>query len=634
MNKLKMANIEVEIIEREDGCVIVQNRIPLAERPVNLCGWLHQHGAGVPDKPFLLERNPPDQWEGLTFARALKNVNRISNGLLSLGLNTSRPVAILSQNCIKMALFQLAAMQIGIAVTPISYAYSARSKTGGHIKHILDLAKPTVLVMSDADLHMPKLDQWDLGDLKLFAFLNSHKYSRVQPFESLFEEQETLTPQARSLFEAVTPDTVAKIQFTSGSTDLPKGVLVTHGMQVSNQVAMRQTWPFLDNDEVIVDWLPWNHTFGGNLIFNLMLMLGGTFYIDNGNPTPAGIMKSVQNIKDVRPTLYFGVPVSFAAILAAMKEDRDLRSAFFQNLKFIHTGAAALDQATYEGISKLSVEVNGSPVTFLGGWGCTETSPVVTLVWWDAEDSRTIGLPIPGVKVKLAPDGSGKTEMRVQGPNVTKGYLGNPEATRNGFDKEGYFLTRDAGRFIDPDRPKAGLVFHGRLSEDFKLYTGVWVNNSRLRGSVHAVGQPFVLEIVPAAVDRRYLTCMIYPNIAAIRKELDGVSADFPDDADLLKRPEVIELFRTIFKKHNAASTGSSTRIERFLLLNDPAQFDRHETTDKGYINQNAVLTNYAGLVDDLYQDPPPAHVLLVDEPPGGALIEPVTPAVAGHLSL
>ena len=441
-----MVNAHVEITEREDGSIIIQSRTPLSEYPANLCAWLHQHGAALPDKPFLLERNPRDEWEGLTYARTLKKVNQISNGLLALVADASRPVAVLSQNCVNMALFQLAAMQIGLAVAPISYAYSARSKTGSHIKHILDVTKPRVLVMSDADLHMPKLNQWDLGDLKLFAFTNSQNHSGVRPFESLSDKQESLTSRAQALFDAVTPDTVAKVQFTSGSTNLPKGVLVTHGMQVTNQVGIRQMWPFLAGEEVIVDWLPWNHTFGGNLIFNMMLMQGGTFYIDNGNPTPAGITKSIQNIKDVKPTICFGVPASFTAILAAMKEDRDLRSALFRNLKFFKTGAAALDRATYQGLSKLGAEACGAPVPFFAGWGCTETSPCATLVWWEAEDERIIGLPIAGVTLKLAQDGSGKTEMRVKGPNVTKGYFANPEATRNAFDEEGFFCTRDAGK--------------------------------------------------------------------------------------------------------------------------------------------------------------------------------------------
>jgi len=613
MNKFQWAKVEVDIFEQSDSSIVIQNKAPLAEGPANLCTWLHQHAAAVSDKPFILERNTSRQWEGATYAEALRRVNRISNGLLALGLDTSRTVAVLSENSVRMAFFQLAAMQIGLAVTPISYAYSARSKTGGHIKHILDVTQPSVLVMSDADLHMPKLNQWDNSDLSLYAFTNSDHYSKVSPFEALFAEQETLTPEAQSRFDAVTADTLAKIQFTSGSTNLPKGVMVTHGMQVSNQVGIGQMWPFVNADDKIVDWLPWNHTFGGNFVFNMVLMHGATFYIDNGNPSPAGIGLTIQNIKDVKPSIYFGVPASYIALRAGMKEDPELKAAFFQDLKFIFTAAAALDQATYQGMRQLSVEARGNAVPFFSAWGCTETSPDATLVYWEIEDARVIGLPIPGVKVKLAPNKSGKHEMRVSGPNVTQGYFANPEAALVAFDEDGYYRTQDGGKFLDPDHPEKGLIFDGRTSEDFKLVTGVWVNNARLRRSIHSVGQPFLLEVVPAEINRAYLTCLIYPNTPAIRCELKSASEEFPDDEAFLLSAPVAELFRRILKKHNAVGGGSSWRIERLIILNEQPRIDKNETTDKGYLNQNAVLAHHKDLVDDLFADPPPVHVIVVD---------------------
>ena len=612
--ELQGTNVEMDIAERGDGSIIIQNKRPLANGPSNLCVWLHLHAAATPDKPFILERNASGEWEGLTYAEALSRVNRISNGLLAMKLDTSRTVAVLSENCIRMALFQLAAMQIGLAVTPISYAYSARSKTGGRIKHILDLTEPTLLVMSDADLHMPKLNQWDNKDLALYAFTNSDHHDNVSPFETLFAEQETLSPAAQALFDQVTPDTLAKVQFTSGSTNLPKGVLVTHGMQVSNQVGIGQMWPFVNAEEKIVDWLPWNHTFGGNFVFNMILMRGATFYIDNGNPTPAGIDRTIQNIKDVKPSMYFGVPDSYLALLARMKEDLELKAALFENLKFIFTAAAALDQATYKGMRQMSVDVRGKAVPFFSAWGCTETSPDATLVYWEVEDARVIGLPIHGVNVKLAPDKSGKRGMRVNGPNVTQGYFANPKATLAAFDDEGYYLTQDGGKFLDPDHPEKGLIFDGRTSEDFKLVTGVWVNNARLRRSIHSAGHPLLVEVVPAEINRKYLTCLIYPNTPAIRNKLPSVSKELPDNGDFLQSAQAAALFRTILKKHNEESSGTSWRIERLIVLNEQPRIDKNETTDKGHLNQNAVLAHHKDQVADLYADPPPAHVIVVDE--------------------
>lgn len=613
MNELQLAKVEVDINERSDGSIIIRNKASLADGPANLCTWLHQHAAATPDRPFLLERNPSGEWAGLTYAEALSRVNRISNGLLALGLDPSRTVAVLSENSIRMALFQLAAMQIGLPVTPISYAYSARSKTGGHIKHILDVTQPTVLVMSDADLHMPKLNQWDNKDLALYAFTNSDHHTNVHPFSALFAEQDTLTPAAQARFDEVTVDTLAKIQFTSGSTNLPKGVMVTHGMQVSNQVGIGQMWPFVNAGDKIVDWLPWNHTFGGNFVFNMVLMQGATFYIDNGNPSPAGIDITIRNIKDVKPSIYFGVPASYIALLARMEADSELKAAFFQNLKFIFTAAAALDQATYQGMRQLSIGARGKAVPFFSAWGCTETSPDSTLVYWEIDDARVIGLPIPGVKVKLTPNGSVKREMRVKGPNVTQGYFANPDATQVAFDEEGFYLTQDGGKFLDPDKPEKGLIFDGRTSEDFKLVTGVWVNNARLRSSIHSAGRPFLLEVVPAEINRAYLTCLIYPNIQAIRKALKDVSEEFPDDDAFLQSASVAELFANIFKKHNDVSSGTSWRFERLIVLNEQPRIDKNETTDKGYLNQNAVLAHHKELVADLYTDPPPAHVIVVD---------------------
>jgi feruloyl-CoA synthase len=609
---LQWAKVEVTVTETTDGSLILQNPVPLADCPANLLTWLHENAARFPDKAFLQERDEQNYWYGLTYVQTLVAVNRLSNGLVAMGLTADRPVAVLSENCVDMALFQFAAMQVGLPVTPISYAYSVRSQTGSLIKHILDLIGASILVMSDADVHMAKINQWDIGDLKLYAFSNSESHANVLPFNALFSEETSLSAESQARFEDVTGNTLAKIQFTSGSTDLPKGVAVTHEMMVTNQVGIAQVWPFLDSAEVVVDWLPWNHTFGGNLITNLVLRHGGTFYIDHGNPTPMGLPAMVQNIKDVSPTVYFGVPRSYTALYARMREDAALKEAFFKRLKFVFTAAAALDQATYEGIKAMSAEVRGEPVPFFSAWGATETAPGATHVYWDMDDVRVIGVPLPGVSIKLAPDPSGKREMRVKGPNVTRGYYNNPIATAVAFDEEGYYRTGDAGKFLDPDNPAAGLVFDGRTGEDFKLTSGVWVHNGRLRNSINQLGQPFLLDVVIAAPNREYLGALVFPNLPVLRERFPAASESHPEDASFLESEAVVDLFRYGFERHNATESGSSSRFERITLLEVPPRLDKNETTDKGYINQGAVLTHRADIVERLYADPPPAGVVVL----------------------
>jgi feruloyl-CoA synthase len=594
---------QVSVEETAGGSLILRNKAPLDPYPDNLVSWLRQNAARFPDKPFMQQRDDSRQWTGMTYRETLTAVNRLSNGLLALGIAADAPVAVLSENSINMALIQLAAMQIGQPVVPISFAYSARSQTGSHIKHILDKTKASVLVMSNADLHMPKLSQWNLDHVQLFAFSGAEGKANVRPFSDLFAQDDELSATGEARFAAVSPETLAKVQFTSGSTDLPKGVMVSHGMMASNQVGIAQMWPFLTNEEVVVDWLPWNHTFGGNFVFNMMMMHGGTFYIDDGNPTPAGLEKTVQNIIDVSPTIYLGVPRSYTALYSRMKSDDQLRQAFFRNLKFIFTAAAALDQATYEGMKAMSESTRGETVPFFSAWGCTETAPDATLVYWEIDDARVIGLPIPGVAVKLAPGRSGKSELRVKGPNVTTGYYNDELNSKIAFDDEGYYHTGDAGKFLDPDDPEAGLIFDGRIGEDFKLTSGVWVHNAALRISINRLGQPYLLEVVVAAPNKEYLTALIYPNTPLLRQRFPEISASAEDDQDFLDSEAVIDLFRDVFRRHNETEQGSSKRFVRFAILNELPQIDRNETTDKGYINQSAVLASHADLVDQLYMD-------------------------------
>lgn len=602
----------VTISKAANGDVVIQNDESLASSPANLGEWLRSRAKASSERFFLKERDVNGEWQGITYAQTLAKVNQLSNGLLARGFDDVGPIAVLSENCIDMALLQLAAMQVGLPVVPISYAYSVRSQDGSHLKHILDMTNARVLIMSDADVHMPKFHLWDTGDLTLFAFSVGKSYRNVNRFEELFEENETLSNAGQRLFDSVSPDTLGKIQFTSGSTKLPKGVQVTHGMMVSNQVGIAQMWSFWEPDEVVVDWLPWNHTFGGNFIFNMVLMRGGTLYIDHGNPAPHGISTTIKNILDVSPTVFFGVPRSFSALHTHMQENHVLQEAFFQRLKCLFTAAAALDQSTFIAMSGMSVRVRGERVPFYAGWGSTETAPTSTLVYWTVDDARMIGLPIPSVKIKLATLASGKRELRVKGPNVTPGYYNDPRATAQAFDEEGYYCTGDAGDFWDADHSSFGLIFAGRISEDFKLSSGVWVHNGQLRSMINELGQPFLLDVVIAAPKRDYLSALVFPNIQHLRGHFSEASRRYLEDADFLQTQQITDFFREIFLKHNAVYEGSSTCIQRFTLISELPRMDKNEMTDKGYINQFAVLEHRAKIVDSLYAEPTLDHIVAV----------------------
>lgn len=593
-------------VSQRDGDLILENPAALEAYPDNLALWLRQNAERFPARPFVVQRDAAGVWRGPTYAEALAWVNRLSNGLLAHGLDGSRPLAIMSENSVEMAMVTLAAMQVGIPVAPISYAYALHSGAGGLIKHILDLIDAPLAVMSNADLHMTKQAQWGRPGLELFAVSNAQSHPGVSPLGALELGDGTLSAEAEARFAAVRPETLAKVQFTSGSTNLPKGVRVTHGMMASNQTGIYQMWPFLTSDELVLDFLPWNHTFGGNFIFNMMLRHGGTYYVDRGNPTPAGLEITVKNILDVRPTVFFGVPRSYTTLYNRMQSDPELRAAFFSRLKFMFTAAAALDQKTFDGMQAMALAERGAPIPFFAAWGMTETSPDATLVYWPSRDARVIGLPIPGVTIKLAADPSGKRELRVKGACLSGGYYHNPEATAKLFDAEGYLRSSDAAALLDPHDPAAGLIFDGRLGEDFKLTSGTWVHNARMRASVNKLGQPYLLELVVAAPNRDYLAALVFPNFPPLRARFAEASARYPDDADFVRASEVRAFFAEVFTQHNGDHhSANSEHFLRCLLLAAPPRLEHNETTDKGYINQGAVLRRRADAVQTLYAGGP-----------------------------
>ena len=401
---------------------------------------------------------------------------------------------------------------------------------------------------------------------------------------------------------------MAKVLFTSGSTSLPKGVLNTHRMLSSNQQSLAQIWPFTERTPpVLVDWLPWHHTFGGNHNFNLVLRRGGTLHIDAGRPAPRLIETTVRNLTEIAPTIYFNVPAGYAQLLPHLERDGDLRASFFSRLQLIFYAAAALPQELWERLETVSARARGEPVMMTSSWGLTETAPLATSAHFAVAQAGVIGVPVPGVEIKMTPV-EDKEELRVRGPNVTPGYLGRPDLNEAAFDEEGFYRTGDAGRLEDPDDPAKGLVFDGRLTEDFKLTTGTWVSAGHVRVAALDATAPLMQDAVVCGHDREYVALLAWPNVAAVRDLLGDPDAE---PRTLVHAPQLVEHLRARLAAHNRTHSGSSMRIARVLLLAEPPSLDANEVTDKGHVNQRAARERRGVHVNALYAEPPPPDVIV-----------------------
>jgi feruloyl-CoA synthase len=408
----------------------------------------------------------------------------------------------------------------------------------------------------------------------------------------------------------VTPDTIAKFLFTSGSTGTPKGVINTHRMLCSNQAMLAAGFPFLgDEPPVVLDWLPWSHTFGGNHNFNMMLTNGGSLYIDDGNPTPPGVPKTARNLREIAPTIYFNVPKGYEALIPHLRADDTLRKNFFSRLKVLFYAGAALNQVTRDELTELAVDTTGERIIFLSSLGSTETAPAALACTWDFDKSGNIGLPCRGVELKLVPN-EGKLEARLRGPHITPGYWRQEDLTRDAFDEEGFYKIGDALKFADPSDPLKGLLFDGRIAEDFKLSSGTWVSVGPLRARFVDFFTPYVRDVVFAGPNQDDVTALVFPDIEACRK-LAGFGPE-AQPAQIVADQTVRKTFAERLTRLAADSPGSSTRVMRALLMAEPPSMDKGEMTDKGSINQRAVLKNRATLVEELYATPRPPSVISV----------------------
>jgi feruloyl-CoA synthase len=599
---------------RDDGSMLLSSREALLPHAPSVGTWLEQWAASAPDRPFLLERTSSGgQWQGVTYGEARDKVRQIASSLLAMGLKAGQPVAVLSDNGVEHALLMLACLHVGIPYAAISPAYSLMSKDHAKLKTLIQRLQPAVLYAAPTERFAGALAAISgLHGARLIASAVAALQPGAKPFSSLLG---TLDNEAMAAVEmahaAVGPDTVAKILFTSGSIAEPKGVINTQRMLCASQQAKAQLWPFLQHTPpVIVDWLPWNHTFGGNHNFNLVLMHGGTLYIDGGKPMPGLFDTTIANLREIAPTVYFNVPRGYDMLVTALRADAGLRRQFFSRLQVMFYAGSALPQNLWEALLDLSRKETGEAVPMVTAWGSTETSPLATDCHFQAPRSGVIGVPVPGVELKLLQN-SGKLEIRVRGPNVMPGYLLQPELTAKAFDEEGFYRIGDAVRFADPERPEAGLVFDGRVAEDFKLASGTWVNVGGVRVRGIEFLAPVAQDIVVTGHDTDEVGFLVFPNIPACR-QLAGLAAG-ASVAEVVMHDKVRAAVSAGLASMRAVGGGSSTHAARALLLHEPPSVDAGEITDKGYINQAAVLRNRAMLVARLHGLPMDSDTICLD---------------------
>ncbi len=579
-----------------DGSIWLKSATPL--QPFARCvgDWLEQWARETPDTLFLAERSSADlPWSKLTYRDALRRVRAVGSWILAQGMSAERPLVILSDNSIDHAVFMLAAMHVGVPAAPVSPAYSLVSKDFDKLKSMIALLDPGAIYVSSAKMFAPALNAIAPSHTAIVVAGDPDGFEGAIAFSSLTVAAET--PDVARAFADVGHDTIAKFLFTSGSTGTPKAVINTQRMLTSNQAAKGQTWPFLgDAGFTTLDWLPWSHTFGANHNFNCVLRNGGTLYIDSGKPAPGLFTLSLANLRDVIPTVYFNVPRGYDMLIAALREDDDLRRRFFSQVKLLFYAAAALPQNMWDALEALSIATVGHAVPMVSAWGSTETAPLATDCHFQAQRSGNIGVPVPGTEIKLVPTGD-KLEARVRGPNVTPGYWKAPEQTAKAFDADGFYMMGDAMVLADDARPELGLFFDGRVAEDFKLASGTWVSVGTLRIAGIAALAPVAQDIVVTGHDKDEVRFLVFPNIPACRALAKLPDADV---ADVLRAPAVRDAVAQGLARLKANGGGSSSFATRALLLTDLPSVDGGEITDKGYINQRAVLSRRASDIERL----------------------------------
>ena len=607
IRSVRVAQARTIVDRRPDGILYLRHPEPLGPYPTVLTDRLTHWATHAPTRSFVVQRGASGTWQHLTYADALDRVRHVGQALLNRRLSPERPIVILSGNSVDHLMLALAAMHVGVPYAPIAPAYSLLAREYDALRYVFELMRPGLVFAENVPVFQKALAAAVPRGVEVIGS-SGVTGSGATSFEAL--DQTPVTSDVEAAHQRVTGDTIAKILFTSGSTGRPKAVINTQRMLCSNQEMLLTAMPFLgDEPPVICDWLPWNHTFGGNHNVGLILYNGGTLYLDEGKPTPGGMETTIRNLQDVAPTAYFNVPRGYEMLMPYLKGDAAFRTHFFSRVRLLFYAAAGLGQRFWDDLRDVAVDACGEEILMMTGLGATESAPYAISTGIDGARSGMIGLPVPGVELKLVP-ADAKIEARLRGPNITPGFFRQPELTAVAFDDEGFYKLGDAVRFIDEDDPQKGLVFDGRINEDFKLSSGTWVSVGPLRVKFLQHFGGLAQDVVIAGPDRAAITALVFPALDACA----ALALDLPADAtadQVVAHPAVRKRVHSLLDAFAREQTGSATTVGRAVLLSTRPSLDAKEITDKGSLNQKAVLAHRAALVDDLYLDPPPPHVIV-----------------------
>ncbi len=588
----------VNVEARPDGSYIVSSNHPPAEGPKSIAQLLADRAAARPERPYLFQREPGHgPWRGVTYGEAKQAADSIAQWLIDQGLTARDSVMVLSGNGLDHALIMLGCYTAGVPIAPISPAYSLISTDHAKLKHCFATVKPKVVYAQDGAMFARAFETLKALDPSLRFVVSQGGGEGVHDISELLAV--TPTPAVEASRARLGHGDVAKYLFTSGSTGMPKGVPQTHGMMagvIAGQQGLRTDLEEQAEPTQSLEWMPWSHISAGNISFNGVLWGGGTLYLDEGKPIPGQFETTIKNLYEVSPAVFGSAPIAFGMLAEAMEKDPVLRKSFFKNLKYMGYGGATLSNDIYERMQALAIAETGHRMPLTTMYGATETQGI-TVVHWATERVGLVGLPLPGVTLKLVPNG-GKLEVRVKGPTVTTGYHNDPAKTAEAFDEEGFYKLGDAARFLDPEDPNQGLVFDGRVTEDFKLDSGTWVSVGTLRPDVLAAASPYLQDAVIAGQDKPFIGVLAWPSAAGM-----AAAQAAPGEGGPLEK--LAALVAEKLRAFNADAGGSSRQVGRFVIMAEPPSIDAGEITDKGYVNQRATLERRADLVKAIYADPP-----------------------------